>query len=76
MSALRQQMQNDMELRGFAARIKESYLACVTAIARYYQRSPASLSQDEVQHYLLHLINERKLSCACVKPPPIKPHAR
>lgn len=62
MSALRHLTQNDMELRGFAARTKESYLACVTAIGRYYQRSPASLSQDEVQHYLLHLINERKLA--------------
>ncbi len=62
MSALRQQMQNDMVLRGFASRTQEAYLACVTGIARYYHCSPASLSQDEVQHYLLHLINERKLS--------------
>jgi integrase/recombinase XerD len=62
MSPLRQQMQNDMVLRGFAARTQSAYIACVKGLARFYRRPPENLSQDEVQHYLLHLINERKLS--------------
>lgn len=62
MSPLRQQMQSDMVLRGLAARTQESYIAAIVGIARHYHRSPDQLSQDEIQQYLLHLINERKLS--------------
>lgn len=64
MSPLRQQMQSDMVLRGLAGRTQESYIAAVVGVARYYHRSPDQLSQDEVQQYLLHLIEERKLAWA------------
>lgn len=62
MSPLRQQMQSDMQLRGFAARTQEAYLAAIVGIAKYYRRSPDQLTPQEIEHYLLHLINERKLS--------------
>ena len=62
MSPLRKQMQEAMVLRGLAARTQESYIAAVAGIARYYRRSPDTLSSDEVERYLLHLIEERKLS--------------
>lgn len=64
MSPLRQQMQSDMVLRGLAERTQETYLAAVAGVARYYRRSPDPLSQDEIQQYLLHLIEERKLAWA------------
>lgn len=62
MSPLRQQMQSDMALRGLAARTQESYIAAIVGITRYTRRSPDQLSQDEINQYLLHLIEERKLS--------------
>lgn len=62
MSPLRQQMQSDMVLRGLAARTQKSYIAAVVGVAKHYHRSPDQLSQDEIQHYLLHLIEERKLA--------------
>jgi integrase/recombinase XerD len=62
MSALRKQMQADMVLRGLAANTQESYVAAVVRLSRYYDRSPAKMSEAEVQHYLLHLIDERKLA--------------
>lgn len=62
MSPLRQQMQADMVLRGLAPRTQEAYLAVVAGLAAYYRRSPDQLSQDDVQRYLLHLIEERKLA--------------
>lgn len=62
MSPLRKQMQADMVLRGLAARTQEAYLAAVAGLAGYYNRSPEHLSQEEVQQYLLHLIEARKLS--------------
>ena len=62
MSPLRKQMQDAMVLRGFAARTQESYIAAVAAIAKYYRRSPEGLTAEKVERYLLHLIEERKLS--------------
>ncbi len=64
MSTLRRQMQADMVLRGLATRTQESYIAAVVGLSRHYDRSPEQLSQDEVQQYLLHLIEERKLAWA------------
>lgn len=66
MSELRQRMNDAMVLRGFAERTKESYLACVTALAKHYRRSPDSLDAAAIQAYLLHLISERKLAYASV----------
>ena len=66
MSALRKQMQADMVVRNFSVRTRESYIAAVAGIAKFYKRSPDTLSEDEVQGYLLHLIEERKLAWSSV----------
>jgi len=44
MTELRQRMQEAMVLRGFAVRTRQSYLACVTALARHYRRPPDQLT--------------------------------
>lgn len=62
MGALRKQMDDDMVLRGMAQRTRETYLSAVAAMAKYYRRSPDEVSEVEVQRYLLHLIQERKLA--------------
>ncbi|MGH8602611.1 MAG: tyrosine-type recombinase/integrase [Gammaproteobacteria bacterium] len=59
---LRQKMQNDMVLRGMAARTQESYLRAVSGLARYYRRPPDAISVHEVQSYLLYLLQERRLA--------------
>lgn len=66
MTPLRQSMDDAMVLRGFAARTRKSYLSCVTALAQYYHASPDTLSPEQLQHYLLHLITEKKLAYASV----------
>jgi site-specific recombinase XerD len=55
-------MQSDMVLRGLATRTQEAYIAAIVGIAKHTHRSPDQLSQDEIEQYLLHLIEERKLS--------------
>ena len=73
MTELRQRMDAAMVLRGFALRTRETYLACVSGLARYYRCSPDQLDAQQIQAYLLHLITERKLAypsvnqaaCAC-----------
>lgn len=62
MHPLRLQMQRDMKLRGLALRTQESYIAAVAALAKHYGRSPDGMSVEEIQSYVLHLLDERKLS--------------
>lgn len=66
MSELRRRMEDAMVLRGFALRTRETYLACVTALAKYYRRSPDELDATQIQSYLLHLIQEKKLAYGSV----------
>src|SRR3989442_2755624 len=62
MSELRTRMIRDMALRGFSPRTHESYIAAVVRLAKHYHRSPDQITNEEVQTYLAHLIQERKLS--------------
>ena len=61
-SALRQQFEDHMTLRGFAPKTKQAYLLAVTDLARHYRLSPERLTNPQIQSYLNHLIRERKLS--------------
>ena len=66
MTELRNRMDEAMVLRGFSPRTRESYLACVRALAKHYHRPPDALDGPRIQAYLLHLIRERKLAYASV----------
>jgi len=62
MSLLRERMISAMCQRGFSQRTHESYLASVSAIARYYKQSPDQLTLQQLQQYFLYLVEKRKLS--------------
>ncbi|MBI4610979.1 MAG: site-specific integrase [Candidatus Rokubacteria bacterium] len=62
MATLRQQMDNDKLVRGFAERTRESYLAAVARLAKFYRRSPDQLTPEEVQAYLVHMLREEQLA--------------
>jgi hypothetical protein len=49
MGELRNRMVRDMEVRNFALRTIEAYVADVTGLARYYNRRPDQLSDEQVQ---------------------------
>lgn len=66
MSVLRQRMDEAMVLRGFSTRTRESYLRCVAGLARHYHCPPDRLDAAQIQAYLLHLIEARKLAYASV----------
>jgi len=66
MTRLRQRMVEDMELHGFAARTQEAYLGVVCQLARYYQKSPDTITEEELRQYFLHLVNVKKLARASI----------
>jgi site-specific recombinase XerD len=60
MSALRQKMIEDMQLRGLSARTQESYVGVIRQLAEYYHKSPDQLSEAELRQYFLYLTNEKQ----------------
>jgi integrase/recombinase XerD len=62
MTELRKHMIEDMQLRGLAASTQEHYMLAVRDLARYFQRSPDQLNDQDLRKYFLYLKNEKKLS--------------
>jgi integrase/recombinase XerD len=62
MGVLRERMEREMVLRRMAVRTRRSYAEAVAALAKHYRRSPDQLTEQEIQGYLLYLIEERKLA--------------
>ena len=60
MTKLREQMTQDMILRGLSPNTQRAYLQVVTRLARHYDRSPDRVSKREVKTYLLHLHQDQK----------------
>jgi len=59
MTALRQKMIEDMQLRGFAERTQEAYLSAVRQLAKHYQKPPDQIDEEELRGYFLFLKNEK-----------------
>jgi integrase/recombinase XerD len=64
MSALRQRMIEDMQLRGFSERTQECYVNAVRQLAQHYHASPDRLQEEQLRQYFLYLANEKKVARA------------
>ena len=62
MTPLRKKMIKAMELRNLAQETQRNYRAAVTGLARYYQQSPDTLSQEMIEDYLLYLKKQKGIS--------------
>ena len=62
MSELRRKMIRAMRLKDFSPRTQKSYLSAVEGLAAFHKKSPDSLTQTEVEDYLLHLKDTGKSS--------------
>src|SRR5262245_50724594 len=59
---LRQRMLEDMQLRGLASRIQESYLHAVQQVAQHYAISPDQLTEQQLRQYFLYLCNQKHVA--------------
>lgn len=64
MNLLRQKLIDEIDLRGRSAHTRRAYVQCIARLAKFYQRSPDQLSDEEVRGYLLHLLRHDKLSAS------------
>jgi integrase/recombinase XerD len=62
MSKLREQMLEDLQLRGATLKTQRIYLREVRNYAKYFGKSPEELGEDELREYLLYLMKDRNLS--------------
>jgi hypothetical protein len=55
-------MEQDLVVRGLSVNTQRAYLYVVSDLTRYHRRSPDALGDREVQRYVRHLIEERRLA--------------
>jgi len=70
MAELRQKMIRVMELHNLSRHTQRSYLAAVTGMTRFYNRSPDKLTKEKIEDYLLYLKLEKgnaPNSCCAVR---------
>ena len=62
MTPLRRRMIEDMKPKNLSTRTINAYVWRVSNFARHFGRSPQDLGRDDVRSYLLHLVQEKKVS--------------
>ena len=62
MTPLRRRMTEDLTLHNFSPKTIRLYIRWVADFARYFNASPDSLGPEHVRSFLLHLVQERKVS--------------
>lgn len=58
MTPLRLRMQQDLQIRNYSPRTIQAYVAGVAKLARYYGRSPDTVSGEEIRAFQLHLMSQ------------------
>jgi integrase/recombinase XerD len=66
MTALRQRMCEDLQLRNYSPQTIEAYLRCVAQFAHYFRTSPERLGPEHVRQYQLYLVHKRHVSWSLV----------
>ncbi len=66
MTPLREKFIEDMRVRGLAPTTQRQYLHHTIEYAKYFNRSPAELDCEAIHQYLVHLVEDRKLSTESV----------
>ena len=66
MGRLRDQMEEEMRLRGYADRTIKTYLAQMVRFVRHYGVAPTELGAAEIRKYLVHMTKDEELSSSSV----------
>ena len=64
MTQLRQRYLEDLRLRNYTAKTQVCYVYCVSAFAKYFNKSPQELGPKQIREYQLYLLEKKKSSWA------------
>lgn len=67
MTALRQRMTEDMQVRNLSPHTQRAYIQHVSLFARNFHKSPTDLGPKEIRAYQLYLMNERKMAPSSIQ---------
>ena len=59
MSALRQRLIEDMQVRNYSPRTVEAYVAAVAKVAKHFKRAPDQLTSEELRAFQVHLLSAK-----------------
>ena len=62
MSALRNKMIQQMELKGYSKNTISTYIDCLSSLSKFYKTSPDLLSLDQIRAYFHHKLTVDKVS--------------
>ena len=62
MTALRQRMLDDMQLRNFSPCTQEAYVRAVEQFTRHFMLPPETLGITHARQFLLHLVQEKRVA--------------
>jgi len=62
MTALRQRMLEDMQIRNLSPNTQASYCQQMSQFARHFGKPPSDLHPEDIRTYRVYLTNERKLT--------------
>lgn len=61
-SPLRERFRQDLQLAGLSEPTQDIYVRAVAQLGRYFNKSPDSVTEEELRGYFLHLRNVRRVS--------------
>ena len=59
MTALRQRLMEDMQVRNYSPRTVEAYVAAVAKVAKHFMKSPDQLTSEELREFQVHLLKSK-----------------
>lgn len=62
MTPLRQRMLEDLRVRNYSRRTQKTYVDAVARFAAHFGRSPDQLSSEQIRAFLVHLVEEKRVS--------------
>lgn len=62
MKSLREQMEMDLELRGYSNCTKLAYIGAVSRFAQHFNKSPELITEEQIREYLHYLLTKKELS--------------
>jgi len=65
-TALRDRMVQDLRVRNYSPRTVDTYVRCVAAFARHFDRPPDQLGPEHVRRWQIHLVEEKRASASAI----------
>lgn len=62
MGKLRDQMEEDLRIRRYSKKTRTEYVRCMANFVSYFKISPDQMGEAQIRAFLVHLVDERKVS--------------